>query len=887
VIGQTLGHYRVTAALGSGGMGEVYRASDSRLSREVAIKVLPAEVASDAERLARFRREAQVLAALNHPNVGAIYGLDEANGKPFLVLELVEGETLADRIEKGALPIPEALEIARQVADGLGAAHDKGIVHRDLKPANVKLTPDGQVKVLDFGLARAYAPEGASGSSASLSHSPTLAAQGTAAGMILGTAAYMSPEQARGKRVDKRADIWAFGVIVWEMLTGRRLFAGDTVSDVLAAVLRADLDWKALPPATPAAVDRLLRRCLERDPKARLHDIADARLEITDAAKPELAAAAAPTATPRRAVLPWALALSMAALAAALGVFVARDRAEREATVRFELLPPAGAEFQMMSIAPGPPVVSPDGRSLAFSAVRQGQTLLYVRALDSAEPRALGGTDGAQYPFWSPDSRAIGFFAQSKLKRVDAAGGAPFTLCDAPDGKGASWSTQKLILFTREPNAPLQQVAESGGTPSPVTQLDAARKEDSHRHPRFLPDGRRFLYLARVPGGSERGDNAVMAGSLDGGPHTLVLRSGTMAEYASGRLFYLRERTLVSQPFDLRRLALTGEPAPVTNDVRVIGTTGVGVFSASAGTLVYQVGQSPGVRKLVWRDRQGKALGTLAEPGRYLFQVALSPRGDTAVASILDTSTGNSDLWTIDLARGVRSRFTFDPRNDLSPVWSPDGQSVVFASNRELHPGLYRKALGGAGEEELLLELPEIAHPTGISPDGRVLVFARQAGGNWDTWALPLDGARTPVPLLQTPHMEVAATFSPDGRYLAYTSVETGRPEVYVIPYPATGRRWQVSTHGGAYPRWRRDGREIVYQTQDGTLTAAAVSTTGAFSVSGAATALFKTRVGQRHEYVWQPTADAQRFLVVESLEEEVPRPFSVTLGWQSLFPAR
>jgi len=867
-------------------MGEVYRASDSRLSRDVAIKVLPKEVAEDPDRLARFKREAQVLAALNHPNVGAIYGLEEADGKPFLVLELVEGETLADRQQRGALPVADALEIARQISEGLGAAHERGIVHRDLKPANVKLTPDGQVKVLDFGLARAIETEGSSISGPSLSHSPTLAAPGTEAGLILGTAAYMSPEQARGRRVDKRADIWAFGVIVWEMLTGQRLFAGDTVSDVLAAVLRAELDWKALPPGTPAALDRLLRRCLERDPRARLHDIADARLEIADAAKPASAAASAPE--PRRAVLPWALALLMTALAVALGVVAVRHRAEREATVRFELLPPAGAEFQMMSIAPGPPVVSPDGRSLVFSAVRQGQTLLYVRTLDSAEPRALGGTDGAQYPFWSPDSRVVGFFAQNKLKRVDAVGGAPFTLCDAPDGKGASWSTRKVILFTREPNAPLQQVAESGGPPSPVTQLDASRKEDSHRHPRFLPDGRRFLYLARVPGGSEHGDSAVMAGSLDGGPHTLVVHSAAMAEYANGRLFYLRERTLVSQPFDLRRLELTGEPAPVANDVRLIGTTGLGVFSTSASTLVYQTGQSTGERKLVWRDRQGKVLGTVAEPGRYLYQVALSPRGDTAVASILDTSTGNSDLWTIDLARGVRSRFTFDPRNDLSPVISPDGQSVVFGSNRELHPCLYRKALDGASEEELLLELPELAHPTGISPDGRVLVFARQTGGNWDTWALPLDGARTPVPLLQTAQMEVAATFSPDGRYLAYTSVETGRPEVYVIAYPVTGRRWQVSTHGGFYPRWRRDGREIVYQAPDGTLTAAAVSTTGsAFSVSGAATALFKTRAGQQHEYVLQPTADAQRFLVVEPLEEEVVRPFSVTLGWQSLLPAR
>ena len=884
MIGQSLAHYRVTAALGAGGMGEVYRASDSKLSRDVAIKVLPDEVADDPERLARFRREAQVLASLNHPNVGAIYGIEEAGGKPFLVLELVEGETLGERIEKGALPVAEALEVARQIADGLGAAHDKGIVHRDLKPANVKLTPDGQVKVLDFGLARAYAPEGDGGSLPSLSHSPTLAAHGTAAGVILGTAAYMSPEQARGKAVDKRADIWAFGVILWEMLTGRRLFAGETVSDILAAVLRADLEWKALPPGLPPAAERLLRRCLARDPKARLHDIGDARLEIADAlaAKPESAGVPAPSPAGRRALLPWALAAALAVAATGLGIVTARHLREQPEVVRFEVHPPANAEFQLVSNRPGVVVVSPDGRRLAFSALSGGQTRLYIRALDATEARALPGTEGAEYPFWSPDSRSIGFFAEDKLKRVEAAGGPPLTLCSLVQGKGGSWSSRGVIVFAPDANSALQRVPEGGGEPAPVTKLDAARGDDSHRHPRFLPDGRHFLYLARTPGGGERGDNAVVVGSLDGGADKVILRSPAAAEYAGGRLLFLRERTLLAQPFDPKRLELSGEAVPLSDDLRLVSPGAAqAVLSASAGVLVYQQGQAGLERKLVWRDRAGKALGGLGDPARYLFQAALSPRGDAAAVSVQDQSTGATDIWTYEIARGVRSRFTFDPRVDVSPTFSRDGEVVVFASTREEKPGLYRKPVGGAGAEELLFESKSDIAPTDFTPDGRTLTFTWQSEkSSWDVWALPLDGQKKPVPLVQTPRVECCGAFSPDGRFLAYSSDESGRFEVYVVPYPSTGRKWQVSSQGGAWPRWRADGREILYQALDGTVTAAEVAASGPTLTVGAAKPLFKARVAAGIEYVFRPTADAQRFLVVETTEEDTPRPLTVVLGW-------
>ena len=870
-------------------MGEVYRASDSRLSREVAIKVLPSEVADDPERLARFKREAQALAALNHPNVGAIYGLEEADGAPFLVLELVEGETLADRLDRGPLPLGEALELARQIADGLAAAHDKGIVHRDLKPANVKLTPDGQAKVLDFGLARAYAPEGSGPSSPSLSHSPTLAAQGTAAGVILGTAAYMSPEQARGKAVDRRADVWAFGVIVWEMLTGQRLFAGETVSDILAGVLRAELEWKALPAGTPPAVERLLRRCLARDPKQRLHDVADARLEIQDAlaAKGETGAApGADAAAPRqRALLPWTLAGVFALAAAGLGVLAARHLGERPGVVRFEVPAPAQTEFQLVSNRPGPVAVAPDGKSLVFAAASEGQTRLYLRRLDETEARPLGGTEGAMYPFWSPDSRSIGFFADERLKRVEATGGAPLALCRAPLGKGATWSPAGVIVFAADATSALQRVAQGGGEPVAVTTLDAARQDDSHRHPRFLPDGRHFLYLARTAGGSQRGDNAVMVGSLDGGPGTLLLRSAAAAEYAAGHLLFLRERTLLAQRFDPGRLALEGEPVMIGDDVRLLGGAAAqAVVAASADVLVLQRGQVGNDRRLVWRDRAGKELGTLGDPARYMFQAALAPRADVAAVTVLDSSSGNPDVWTYDLARGVRSRFTFDPRTDTSPLFSPDGKDVVFYSQREAKPGLYRKPVGGAGAEELLLESQVNAHPSGFTPDGRALLFHQQSQTtSWDIWSLPLEGERKPTLVLGMPSVECCAVVSPDRRFLAYVTDESGRAEVYVTPWPGGGRKWQISARGGLYPRWRRDGREILYQALDGTVTAAAVSAAAdSFSVHAEAP-LFRTRSAVTIEYVLQPTPDAQRFLVVETIGEDVALPLTVVLGWQAL----
>ena len=694
LIGQTLSHYRITAALGAGGMGEVYRATDTNLGRDVAIKVLPPEVVQDPERLARFRREAHLLAALNHPNIAAIHGLEEADGKPFLVLELVEGEDLKERLQRGAIPVDESLGIAKQIAEALEEAHAKGIVHRDLKPANVKLTPDGKVKVLDFGLAKAYAAQPASGSASVSSQSPTLDHTGTQAGVILGTAAYMSPEQASGKEVDKRADIWSFGVVLFEMLAGHRLFTGDSVTETLASVLKGDPPWDALPADCPPAVTKLLRRCLQKRSRERLHDIADARLELEDqlsGEEGELGGRGVVTPPAWRRALPWGLAAALAATSLALGF---RSVPEPD-LIQLDLVPPRGTRLWGLG-GRARPAVSPDGRMLAFSAWdAEGRSKLYLRPFDAAEARTLTGTDGGTFPFWSPDSRFIGFFADGQLKKVEAKGGAPMSLCDAPIGRGGSWSPQGVIVFSPDFTAPLHRVADEGGEPSPVTELDSSGKDDSHRFPHFLPDGRRFLYLARASGEVGEG-HAVMVGSLDGDEEKLLLRSAAAATYASGQLLYLREGTLQARPLDLKRLELTGEETPLVQGVRLDSAPGFAAFSASpTGVLAYVSGERQTRSTLEWHDRAGTNVGTLGDPADYLG-VHLSPDGTRAVTDIAD-SHQVADLWIYDISRDLRTRFTFDPQWDVGGSWSPDGRYLVFSSWRRGHADLYRKPLEGLG----------------------------------------------------------------------------------------------------------------------------------------------------------------------------------------------
>ncbi|HWQ02982.1 MAG TPA: protein kinase, partial [Candidatus Nitrosotenuis sp.] len=609
MIGQQIAHYRVTAQLGAGGMGEVYRATDTKLNRDVALKVLPQEFAADAQRMARFQREAQVLASLNHPHIAAIYGLEES-GTGFqpvqdaqarvpaplraLVMELVEGPTLADRISSGAIPLEDALPIAKQIAEALEYAHERGIIHRDLKPANIKFTPDGKVKILDFGLAKALADDA---SHAEASTSPTLSIAATRAGIILGTAAYMSPEQARGKPADRRADIWSFGVVLYEMLSGRQLYGGETVSDSMAAVITREPEWASLPEKTPRRVRELLRRCLTKDPRQRLQAIGDARIALEEViSHPEEAAAETSAggtpALQKKSALPWAAAGVLAVAAVVLGILYARVAFRPPLLVRTEISAPKDGAFFLFTTNPGPVAISPDGSALAFVAVEKDNVpRLYVRRLNSAETQVVPGTENAAYPFWSPDSKWVAFFGQGKLRKTDMSGAPPMTLCESGVGKGGTWNLDGVILYAPSFDSPIHRTTAAGGDCKAITTLNAGRSDNSHRHPRFLPDGKHFLYFARSAS-AVQASHALVATSLDSKEEKVLMQTSTMAEYVSGYLLYLRDVTLVAHPFDAGKLQFTGEAITLVDDVMNLGGgAGAGVFSVSAtGTLVYLPG---------------------------------------------------------------------------------------------------------------------------------------------------------------------------------------------------------------------------------------------------------------------------------------------------------
>ncbi len=857
-FGTRLGTYEITGKLGEGGMGEVYRATDPRLKREVAIKVLPEAFAADADRLARFEREARVLAQLQHPNIASIYGLEELSGVRALVMELAPGEDLAERLERGSLPLDETLAVARQIAEALEAAHEKGIVHRDLKPANVKLTPEGKVKVLDFGLARAMDTVGAS--AAQVQNSPTLTAHATQAGMLLGTAAYMAPEQARGKPVDRRADIWAFGVVLFEMLTGRRLFDGETVSDVLAAVLTREVDFGLLPPSTPPAVAKLLRRCLTRDPRERLSWIGEAGHLLREAPlRDELAVATPPR--PRRhlqVALPWAVA---AALAAALLISV-RPRPAAD-VVAAELLPPPGTAFDLRVRGPGPVALSPDGSRIAFAAqARDAATLLYVRTIADGRVTEFSGSEGAQFPFWSPDGRWVAFFSRvdGKLKKVPVEGGSALTICRALNGKGGSWGNDDVIVLAPSSGSTLWSVSASGGEPAPLTRL--GERHNSHRHPRFLPDGRHFLYLARSP---RNGESEVLLGSVDGAPPRLVMRSETQAEYASGHLLFARESVLMAQAFDPGKGELTGLARPVADEVLVLAGASFSAFSASAtGRLVFHSGEPQSPVPVEIRDRKGLPLRSLGEPGNYRAPT-FSPDGRwIATSGTPGAGVGNIDLWLLDTKGAAALRFTLEPTEDVEGTWSPDGKTLFYGSNANGPPDIYGKTVDGAGKAELVHAMPGLQKPTSISRDGRVLIFDSEVDERTSILALDLESRQVRL-LREGAFNDAHGVLSPDGRWLAFDSDETGRPEVYVTPFPGPGRSWPVSTDGGRYPEWRGDGREIVYAALDGRFLAAAVNPEGDTFRAGAATELFRSTPPTRDYRDWGMSPDGRLFAVVPS----------------------
>lgn len=869
--GQTIRHYHILEKLGAGGMGEVYRAEDTRLRRAVAIKVLPEQFTKDAERLARFEREAQLVAALNHPNIAAVYGLEESEGVRFLVLELVEGITLAERIKRGALPVQEALQVGLQMAQGLEAAHGKGIIHRDLKPSNVTITPEGNVKLLDFGLAKALEGE----CSSDISDSPTLTAAMTRAGVILGTPSYMSPEQARGKAVDRKADVWAFGCVLFECLTGQKVFEGEDVTDVLASIVRGEPDWKRLPASTPWNIRLLLRRCLEKDSKRRLQDIGDARLEIEDTLQGSLDLPAGEKAAPKRwriatvtsGILVLALILSLAAVLFRTGPV--------PGPLHVSIALPSDLWLDVSATAafPSSLSVSPDGQKIALSLIQNGILSLWVRSLDSRDFRRLEGTEGVRGPFWSPDGRSIGFFAEGKLKRIDLAGGPARILTDAPNGIGGTWGPDGTILFNRSYLGPVFQMPAAGGTAVEVTRLDTARKESSHLWPRFLPDGKHFLYYSKIS--TFHPENAVYWGSLDSEMSGLVVNAQEHPSlFIAGHLLFVRDGVLWAQRFNVRRRTLEGEPIAISENLGFFGR-----FGASENTFTYT---TEVFSEFAWYSRDGQRLGTVHNSRSVSLEPQLSPDG-----RLLATHRASGPvlgIWMYDLDRGTFSRFVEDSYINAFPRWSPDGRTILFMSNREGPEDFYIKPVSGVAEARLLYA-DSVAHKHLLdwSRDGQYLLYwVEDAESQGDLWALPLSGEMKPFPVVRTKFEESSGRFSPDGSWIAYTSDESGRPEIYVQRFPKAEEKWQVSNRGGNRPRWSRDGREIFYIVPGGTMTAVDVKT-GATFERGEPKELFTFPLGPEPPFVYNydVTADGQRFVI--STRADDSRTLEVILNWTAL----
>jgi len=880
--GAMLGPYELLSPLGKGGMGEVYRARDTRLDRTVAVKVLPPHLSSSPERRQRFEREARAVSSLSHPHICALYDVGRQDGIDYLVMEYIEGESLADRLSKGPLPLDQALRYSIQLANALDKAHRSGIVHRDLKPANIMLTKSG-AKLLDFGLAKLRG--NSSEAAPSLTSLPTERVSITAEGTILGTFQYMAPEQLEGREADARTDIFAFGAVVYEMATGKRAFNGKSQASLITAIMSADPQpISELQPMSPPALDRIVKRCLAKDPDERwqtAHDLMEELKWVAEAGSQ--AGAAAPVAARRKiGERGWMIATVVLSLVAVLLAVAYFGRAPVEmpaAATRFLIHPPEKTSFG------GTFAVSPDGRRVVLPGTSEGKTQLWVHALDSLSAQPLAGTEEATAPFWSPDSRFIGFFSSGKLKKIEAAGGPVQTLCDALVGSRGACSPDNVIIFAHNSDA-LYRVSAAGGAPAPVTALDASRKETAHVCPKFLPDGRHFIYLAAS---AQRENSGIYVGSLDSKETKLLVNAYQGAAYAPpGYLLFMRERTLMAQGFDANRLELRGEPFPVAEQVELQSSAEprFAFFSVSeTGVLVYRSGTSRN-SQLTWFDRSGKQLGTVGPPGAY-GNPSLSPDEKRVAVQRgeLPGQGGSPDIWLIETGpRGATERFTFDPATETNPLWSPDGSRIVFSSNRDGPLNLYQKAVGGAGGDGALFKSDNIKVPFDWSRDGRFLLYAEaDPKMRQDIWVLPLSEGQKPFPFLQTEFIETHAQFSPDGKWIAYSSNESGTWQVYVRSFPDRGGKWPVSTSGGVQPRWRRDGRELFYISADKKLMAVDVKSDGATFEAGVPKALFDVRVlgVLPGPMLWYTVSkDGQRFLVVTNLEEATAPPTTVVLNW-------
>ena len=871
-------------------MGEVYRARDTRLERSVAVKILPQHLADKAEASERFEREARTISSLNHPNICQLHDVGQQDGVRYLVMELLEGETLADRLRRGPLPFEQVLRYGAEIADGLHAAHRRGVVHRDLKPGNVMLTKSG-AKLMDFGLAKgiiqpSLVSEGLTATLTS-SHATPLTQQGT----IVGTFQYMAPEQIEGKEADARSDIFSFGAVLYEMVRGKRAFEGKTLVSVAAAILEKEPEPIRGQPLTPASLERVIRKCLAKDPDARWQSAGDLASELRWIAEGSVSGVhtASPISVRRGArVREWFawIFCALAIIAVIVLSLVLGFSGGEKPVVRMQIATPEKLQFNFVGDNGGPPVISPDGKNVVFAARAEGKNQLFLRPLDKLKPQPIAGTEDGTFPFWSPDSRSIAFFVEGKLKRADLAGGPPVTICDAPVGRGGSWSTNGMIVFSPTFTEALLQVPATGGIPTAATKL--SDKYTTHRWPWFLPDGHHFLYLAANHAATTSTTTAVFWASLDGRDNKLLFTSPSNAIYASGHLLYVRDNTLMAQPFDGSSGQLQGDPVPLNDDVQVDGTVWRGTFSASDnGALVYQPGVLGARHRLTWFDRSGKELGSVSGPDAFSL-MELSP-DDRKVAVTIGDPVGM--IWIYDMLHNSRTRFTFGNDSNVDAIWSRDGKKIAYLEgdvNNAFSRKVIVKASDGSGEATQLLDIGTVhtlqQELNDWSPDLRYILYESGTvgeGNGIDLWLLPLSGDK-PFPLLSSPGDQQFAQFSPDGRWVAYSSSETGRPEIYVVPFPATGSKWQISTNGGTRPRWRRDGKEIVFEVEgSGKVMSAQVNGRGPNFEVGEVRPLFETtnlppnNAGSQ----WSLTSDGQRLLAITTGETGA-LPLTVIQNW-------
>ena len=892
MIEQTVGHYVILEEIGRGGMGVVYKAQDTSLDRFVALKFLPQHLAASGQDKERFIQEAKAASAINHPNICTIHAVGEHQGQLFIVMEYVDGQTLAER--KRSISQKQAIEVAIQIADGLAAAHEKGIVHRDIKPENIMMRKDGIVQIMDFGLAKLAG-----------------VSRITKEGSTMGTAGYMSPEQVQGLEVDHRTDIFSLGVLLYELLGGELPFKGVHETAMMYEIVNVEaVPLSTAHPEIDPELDAIVLECLAKEPDERYQSVKEVPKELrrfkrtssraqvsrVSQVRPltppsgEMPAAETPrsgempvtapvSAKKRRPELLW-IGMSAVLLTGLVAFAVAYFRAggAPEPIVRSSVLSPEGATYN--TAVGGHLALSPDGTKLAFVAADStGRQALWVRSLALMNATPLTGTDRAQYPFWSPDSRTIGFFADSKLKRIEAAGGPPLTICDAPSGRGGSWNEAGVILFAPSPTSPIHRVSAGGGESEAVTQLDSTRGEDNHRWPHFLPDGNHFLYTSQTIARQVGVQEAVHTASLESRERSILLYAPSNAVYASGFLLFVREQSLVAQPFDPDAREFLGDAFPVSNVVQYSQARSRGIFSvASNGMLVYQSGGNEDAR-MVWVSRGGSILGPLAERTPS-FYCRISPDGNRIVFDDYDSESRNTDLWVHDVKRDVATRFTFDAADDIVPVWMPDGERILFSSSRNGKFEVFEKAASGAEQERVLLTDQHEIFPTSVSSDGRyVLLSRRKQNSKWDLYYADLNGERTPVPYLETEFNEWLGEFSPDGRWVAYQSNESGKYEIYARPFPSGGGKWQISTGGGEGPLWHPDGKEIFYDSGTGKLMAVKVQPAEQTLRTGIPEPLFDL-TGREQITVLHISPDGTRFAAEVSAVERSLNPVTLVVNW-------